>query len=307
MNTKKEPILLTHGISEIVTLGQGGRTAANNPYMYLVGDITGTNQQKVKGIYAFALPFKTGLHLLGVPAGESGRSWHKTAGMEQVVLEGEYPTYFSLYAEEGQQALTRYHLDPQAMVFSVDFCKTFHWEIVNNTLYFLDEDLLPSLDTADEFISLITPALSQAATNDNDNDNATLFMTRIGEQMEDSNLNLNCPVCDEELMKGKQWLVCPKGHGYLIKGTEMLDVRRDSRHIVKELAEVLGRPPKVISFAVGSTHDELVCPHCAHPMNQTRYQMTEIVLDVCTYCPYRWIDGDELDVVLGKYRHESYE
>lgn len=301
MPTKKQPVLLTYGISKIVTLGSGGRTDEDNPYMYLVGDISGSNLRKVKGIYAFSLPFSTDLHLVGVPKQESGKSWIKDANMEPVVLEGDYQSYFSLYAEKGQQFLSRYHLDPQAMVFSIDFCTSFHWEIVNNTLYFLDENILPSLSIADEFIRLIKPAFSQVSQRD-----IKLFVSQIGEDLKDSMLNLKCPICSLELMEGKQWLACPEGHGYLINGSHMLDVRKDSTHIIKELSEVLGRPPKVISKVTRVEHGELVCPHCAHMMQQTKYQFTDIVLDICFYCPYRWIDGIELDVVLGKYRHESY-
>ena len=303
MSNKKESILLTHGISNIVSFGNGGRTANENPYMYLVGDISGSELREVKGIYAFSLPFKTDLHLLGVPNGEEGKSWVSGTSMEPVILEGDYPAYFSLYAEEGQQSLTRYHLDPQAMVFSIDFCKQFHWEIVNNVLYFLDEGLLPSLDVADEFIRLIKPALSQVSSTGD----VRLFVTQVGEELEESYLNLQCPVCSVELMQGKQWLACPEGHGYLMKGTDMLDVRRDSTHIIKELSEMFGRPPKVTSKVSEAKHDELKCPHCEHPMQQTQYQMTEVILDVCSYCPYRWIDGVELDAVLGKYRLEVYE
>ena len=303
MENKKEPILLTSGISNIVSFGNGGRTADDHLYMYLVGDIAGTNLREVKGIYAFSLPFKTQLHLIGIPKGEEGTGWGAESNMEPVVLEGNYQDYFSLYAEEGQQSLSRYHLDPQAMVFSIDFCKKFHWEIVNNTLYFLDEELLPSLDIADEFIRLIKPAFSQVTSTGD----VKLFVTQVGEDLKDSYLNLPCPVCGTELMEGKQWLSCPQGHGYLIKGTDMLDVRNDSTHIIKELSEVFGRPPKVTSKIAESKHGELICPHCQHTMKPTRYQMTDIILDVCGYCPYRWIDGVELDVVLGKYRLESYE
>lgn len=302
MQSKKEPILLTQGISNIVSFGNGGRTAKNNPYMYLVGDVSGTDRKEVRGIYAFSLPFKTDLHLVGIPVGEAGVDWVTGKDMEPVVLEGNYPEYFTLYAEEGQQSLTRYHLDPQAMVFNIDFCKTFHWEIVNSALYFLDEGLLPSLDIADEFIRLVQPAFSTTTSLGD----ARLFVTQVGEELSESYENLMCPVCAVELQQGKQWLACPEGHGYLIKGTDMIDVRKDSTHIIKELSEVFGRPPKIVSKIVEMPHDELICPHCAHDMTQTKYQMTEIVLDVCSYCPYRWIDGIELDAVLGKYRLEAY-
>lgn len=301
MSTKKQSILLSHGISGIVTLGSGGRTAGDNPYMYLVGDIAGSDRREVMGIYAIVLPFNTELHLLGIPAGEVNKFSNLDGNLEPVVLEGDYPTYFSLYAEEGQQSLSRYHLDPQAMVFSIDFCKDFHWEIVNNTLYFLDEKLLPTLAIADEFIRLIKPSFSEPIRHD-----VKLFITEVGEDMKDSHLNLKCPVCDNELMEGKQWLVCPDGHGYLIKGTDMLDVRKDSTHIIKELSEIFGRPPKVISKITEFKHGEINCPHCGRVMQQNKYQSTDVVLDVCTYCPYRWIDGIELDVILGKYRLESY-
>lgn len=303
MQPKKEPILITHGMSNVVSFGKGGRTTANQPYMYLVGDITGTNQREVKGVYAFSLPFKTELHLLGIPVGEDGKQWIDSTAMEKVILEGNYQDYFSLYVEEGQQSLTRYHLDPHAMGFSIDFCKSFHWEIVNGALYFLDEQLLPSLDIVDEFIRIISPAFSKA-TSPGD---VRLFVTQVGEELEDSYLHLPCPVCKVELKQGMQWLACPEGHGYLIKGTDMLDVRRDSTHIIKELSEVFGRPPKVVSKISHSIHDELICPHCQYPMKQTRYQMTDVILDVCTNCTYRWIDGVELDVILGKYRLETYE
>lgn len=301
MTNPKQSILLTHGISKIVTFGSGGRTAHDNPYMYLVGDISGTHLRKVKGIYAFALPFRSELHLLGIPAGEIGKSWITNTDMEPVILEGNYQSYFSLYAEEEQQSLSRYHLDPQGMVFSIDFCKNFHWEIVNNTLYFLDEETLPSLDIADEFIRLIKPALSQATQP-----RVQRFVTKVGEDLKNSYLHLKCPVCGIELMEGNQWLACPEGHGYLMNGTQMLDVRKDSTHIIKELSEVFGRPPKMISKVTDAPHGKLLCPHCTHEMKQTKYQSTNIVLDVCTYCPYRWIDGVELDDVLGKYRHETY-
>jgi len=301
MQKKKQSILLTKGISKVVVFGNGGRTTAGHSYMYLLGDLSDSNQKGVKGIYAFALPFKTELHLLGIPANEEGRQWSQQSGMETVRLEGNYPDYFTLYAEEGQQSLTRYHIDPQVMVFSIDFIKNMHWEIVNNTLYFLDNELLPSLDIADEFIRMIKPAFTPTPKLE-----PKLFVSRIGEELKDSALDLKCPICQVELMLGKKWLACPEGHGYLISGTEMLDVRKDKAHIVKELSEVFGRPPKVISKVVNVQHEELHCPHCSHAMRQANYQNTEIILDICSYCPYRWIDGGELDVVLGKYRHETY-
>ena len=115
------------------------------------------------------LPFKTNLHLLGIPKGDGATQLNPAkegSVMEEVHLEGDYQNYFRLYADKGQQVESRYHLDPAAMIFTIDFCQAHSWEIVGGTLYFLTEATTDTnsddslmIDDVAPFVEQIRPAI----------------------------------------------------------------------------------------------------------------------------------------------------
>ncbi|MDX1766335.1 MAG: hypothetical protein R3313_05295, partial [Candidatus Saccharimonadales bacterium] len=88
------------------------------------------------------LPFRTKLHLLGIPT-HSGAVQLDPGGeegaMEKVTLEGDFPNYFTLYADNDQQAEARYVFPPDTMQYVVDFCQSHTWEIVHDELYFIQD------------------------------------------------------------------------------------------------------------------------------------------------------------------------
>ena len=40
--------------------------------------------------------------------------------------------------------------------------------------------------------------------------------------------------------------------------------------------------------------DVLYCPNCSNKMDKVDYNLTGIIIDSCTACPYRWLDAGEV-------------
>ncbi|HEY5152575.1 MAG TPA: hypothetical protein VII55_01230, partial [Candidatus Saccharimonadales bacterium] len=96
-------------------------------------------------IYALDLPFNTESHFVGLSKSHKlnrlqFESFLKANGMEKVVLEGDFPDYFDIYADKGQQFEVRTVLDPSAMAFVVDYCQSHFWEINDSELYIVATD-----------------------------------------------------------------------------------------------------------------------------------------------------------------------
>ncbi len=120
------------------------------------------------------LPFISSAHLIGLAKNGSSttllRDFLEQRNLEKVNLEGDFPSYAHIYTPPGNQVNARYLLDPAAMVFVADFCKTHHWEIVGKYLYFVssdkiqgrivDKDPTPIMtEDVERFVAEIKPAL----------------------------------------------------------------------------------------------------------------------------------------------------
>ena len=229
-------------------------------------------------IYRVDLPFITKVHLLGIPKTEPAQVDPSGDHMEPVALEGDFPRYFSLYAEIGQQVESRYILDPAAMQFIVDFCSTHHWEIVGDQLIFLhanistDHDPVALMKIVQEFIDHIKPAIERPISEERQMQRASYGQERRG---------LLCPLCGTLMTNQGKYLLCPQGHGMLAYGRVLADIR-------KKLLHVDIRNPVVLQ------HEGIRCPSCHHDMTKMAYDATQVMIDSCTHCPYRWLDADEV-------------
>jgi hypothetical protein len=124
-------------------------------------------------IYCVQLPFSAQVHLLGIPKTEDVVQLRPTLGkslMEPVQLEGDYQKYFSLFVEkqDTSQTQSRYVLDPKAMAFTVDFCRSHSWEIIGPELYFVQAGMLhesdptSTFDDVANFVAQIRPSIARA-------------------------------------------------------------------------------------------------------------------------------------------------
>lgn len=128
-------------------------------------------------ICCVTLPFKSACHLIGITENGSAtfslKDYIVSRGLEPVVLEGDFPRYAYLYSPPGNQVNARYLMDPNAMAYVADFCKTHHWEIVGNYLYFVSgeavegekvaEDPTPIMtEDIERFVAEIRPAVEDS-------------------------------------------------------------------------------------------------------------------------------------------------
>ncbi len=90
-----------------------------------------------------------------------------------------------------------------------------------------------------------------------------------------------CPVCQIELVHEGTVLACPSRHGILVTGK------------VLQERETISVDDKGDSQAV-NTKQQLTCPNCSAAMQKVNYNDTEIIIDSCPNCMYRWLDTGEL-------------
>jgi Zn-finger nucleic acid-binding protein len=273
------PILLTQTARSEVINGHQGETPRGLPYSYLLSNDNLFSSEVSVGIFAVYLPFKAKAHLVGIPKGRSGIDVNISGPtMEPVVLEGNYSEYFDLFADTGQQQDSRYMLDPKAMVFTIDFCSNYYWEIANSTLYFFSKDLLPSFAIVDQFVEEIRPAIEIPSPTGPERLPYVASPTR----------SFLCPVCSAQLVDGESWMECPLQHGMLITGEQMREYREGHQTVVKTTD-----PYKDARETV------LHCPYCTSEMVPTHFQGSQLVIDICSKCTYRWVDSLEAAGVLG--------
>lgn len=271
-------LLTTIGIGVINQ--QTGITPQGYPYMYFIGLQSLFSAEATIGMYTVELPFSSGAHIVGIPKNPSEHiELPELNQLDPLVLEGDYPNYFDAYTTKDGQTQARYVLDPKAMIFTVDFCKQYHWEIVDDTLYFISGATLPDFAIVDTFVKEIRPAIElPAGRTKNAHKLPTAFMHgRV----------LKCPQCDEKLFVGDSWMECPNKHGALVTAKQMLKARDTNRNI------------DTLSKLKSTAKEAIHCPYCTHKMTQSRYQMTDIIIDVCPKCPHRWIDSNEISAVIG--------
>ena len=275
---RDSPVLLVQSTQGELINGHQGNTPAGLPYTYLLGSTNLFSNDTSIGVFAVYLPFQTKAHLVGLPrGGDKIKLRSFKSAMEPVELEGDYPQYFQLFADSGQQADSRYVLDPKAMVFTIDFCKDTYWEVANSTLYFFSDAQLPSFEVVDQFVEEIRPAVEISTPKDHSR--FPYGHTPIAA--------LLCPICGTRLVNGDSWMECPQSHGLLISGEQMRDYREKMISVGDRVAYRDGRKEK------------LKCPYCGQHMISSRFQNTDITIDRCSKCIYRWIDTPEVAAVLG--------
>lgn len=90
-----------------------------------------------------------------------------------------------------------------------------------------------------------------------------------------------CPICNNKLTEQqKGLLICLDGHGTLITGKYLSDIKVKSA-------------PKEQPYS-HSNSQQIICPHCKAQMQKVDYNNTNIVIDACTNCHYRWLDSGEV-------------
>jgi Zn-finger nucleic acid-binding protein len=234
-------------------------------------------------IYRVELPFSTKVHLLSIPKTEGVIQLVPDNGnslLEKVNLEGDFSSYFSIFAERNQQVDARYILDPKAMLFTIDFCKSHNWELINNELYFLQSTSTTTGDPTDmfndilPFIEEIKPAVSRPLT--------AIEIRNATPYGQDRRQDLQCPICASTMQNKKTYFICPKQHGILLPGKELAALRKGQKITI---AATTPHP---------NTEEQLKCPSCGEQLEKVSYNGKYHVIDSCSHCPYRWLDAAEV-------------
>lgn len=257
-----------------------GLTPGELSYMYYIADNNMFSEVDTLSVCSVELPFRSGVHIVGQPL-VGPLVFIDVSQLDYVRLEGDYSEYFALYAEPTQGSGTHYVLDPAAMVFTIDFCSQYHWEIIDDMLYFITTGIAPSLELVDEFVRQIRPAVE--IESDRGRNAAKLPHVHTFGRV------VKCPHCSERLAIGRSWMECPRGHGFLITGKQLKEERESS--------EVINYTPEVAAKSIVGTG--IMCPYCNNPTNAIPYQNGNVVIDVCSKCPHRWIDGGEIESIIG--------
>lgn len=290
-DSRLTPLLLsyfTHG-NDIVSSGKVELTEVKGTAivnkMITVSRRTAEEDLKVPAgsvIIFVELPFRSKLHLLGIAKDEKLAQLDPTFGdsvMQKVELEGDFPDYFSLYADQGEQVQARYIVDPSAMAFVVDFCKNYHWEILDDGLCFVAKVGLPDNVIITEFIKQIRPALEVKKE-------PTKYMYK--QKTFPCESPFKCPICLNTMIEHRYWHECSKGHGQLLRGGLLADM--------KEKRESF--PKKANPTELPEQHLVVSCPSCKNKMEPIAYGGSKIIIDACIHCQYRWLDAGELKNIL---------
>lgn len=235
-------------------------------------------------IYSVELPFYSQVHIVGVP--QRGKLLPEIefqgSRFEQLPLRDDDAAHFQLYLKSLTSGSGQAFFNPKIATFHRDFCATIEWEIWRNMLYFIAPDRLDSLAVIDQFIAQLRPTLEMAERRPISQGYA-LNAASTGHA-------LACPICNQQLDIGDSWLQCPRGHGCLVTASQLVSLRQRG-----------GNDNLVLSQAPAESadHTEIQCPNCSAWMVPTVYQNTDIIIDVCHHCVYRWVDAAEVKAVLG--------
>ncbi|MGI9027634.1 MAG: zf-TFIIB domain-containing protein [Candidatus Saccharimonadales bacterium] len=96
-----------------------------------------------------------------------------------------------------------------------------------------------------------------------------------------------CPVCNSPLqilLSG--CYICPKGEGALVTAGHLLDQNED-------LIEKLKSAPQTVEGPNNHFEHVVVCPSCSSITYRVNYGPSNLHIDTCLQCHYRWIDRDE--------------
>lgn len=239
-------------------------------------------------MFSVYLPFKTNIHLLAITKRDDMSQFRIDkidSVMEPVSLEGDYHNYFTLYAEKNTQMEARYVLDPKAMAFTIDFCKSHSWEIRESEFYFVQEDV-PNLkgddtsmwDDINRFIKEIKPAVTTPLSNEE-----LRIRNPYGSAVQHKD-SITCPVCRVKLTETSDEVYeCHSGHGCLLHGSDLIKLRKKKLKLefTKENNST-------------TNHKNIDCPSCGSAMQKVPYAMTSVMIDSCNNCQFRWLDSGEL-------------
>ena len=274
-------LLATYGSPYMTETHRGQSGKLYYSVVASLGDIANPTAANSGVIYRVDLPFATKVHLVCIPKQDTQIDMTRTY-LEPVTLEGDFPQYVALYAESGQQANARYVLDPKAMQFILDFCMTHSWEILGDQLILLhtdsshDQDIEAVMATINGFLANIRPALEVPI-----DEGRQVARAAYGQERR----SLRCPICLTTMQYHEQrYFSCPKGHGVLAYGSAVAAIRNRSLSINLPLG------PSVL-------HAQLKCPACLTAMTKTLYASTDVEIDSCQSCPYRWLDVGEIEAL----------
>jgi Zn-finger nucleic acid-binding protein len=255
-------------------------------FIYSSFKIDGGNKSAT--MFSVHLPFKTNIHLLGITKRTDMSQFRietVNSVMEPVLLEGDYGKYFTLYTEKNTQMEARYVLDPKAMVFTIDFCKSHSWEIRGSEFYFVQENV-PNLEGDDttmwndieQFIKEIRPAVTVPLS-----DKELRIRNPYGSAVQHQD-KITCPNCSTKLVETTDEVYeCPNGHGCLLHGSDLVKFRKKKLEL------------KLTKENISSTdHKQIKCPSCGSEMEKVSYAMTPTIIDSCNNCQFRWLDSGEL-------------
>lgn len=241
-----------------------------------------------KAIQLIELPFRSRLHLLAISKGGGLDQLNPTIGttaMSTARLEGDFGNYFSLYIDKGQDFELRYVLDPKAMAYVVDFCHKYHWEIINDVMYIVAKSAPARDNVIAEFIAQIRPAIETA-----ENTPVKPKVNKVQSWPQQS--KFKCPVCHHNMNEYRYWHECINGHGQLISGAKLTDTETKHEFLSKER-----------TIHDKKQHQNLVCPACNNSMTAVDYASSNIIIDACTSCYYRWLDAGELKNILDRSKY----
>lgn len=96
---------------------------------------------------------------------------------------------------------------------------------------------------------------------------------------------MKCPICSNDLIDiGLGARQCPDRHGLLVDTKALKDA---GSHVIRADAETPLKQPS-------SRQGRLSCPNCHNPMIVVDHAGSGIMIDMCSACPYRWLDAGEL-------------
>lgn len=250
---------------------------------------TGPSTSAGKAILMVELPFRSRLHVLAIARGASLdelKPIFNQKVMIPVSLEGDFPRYFNLYIDRGDNFQLRYILDPSDMAYLVDFCAKYHWEIVDNVIYFVSKTTLPSDEVVEKLIHAIRPAVE-------DTSGPPGYVYAPKTWPVDS--KYACPVCEMELKEYEYWHVCPRDHGQLMNASTLTN-----QEAIRSFLSV-GKMDKTI---LDSSNRHLSCPVCHSKMIAVPYggENSKVLIDTCSTCPYRWLDKGEFHAILTRIK-----
>lgn len=168
------------------------------------------------------------------------------------------------------------------MVFTIDFCRQYNWEIVGDQLIIMSDREIMAQDVVDQFVTEIRPSI--------DSKKPVVRNSHLLPYVTIQPLRMSCPMCNAGLKPDKQWMACPNRHGILVTGKQLFALRKDSNQSLLKNSK---------STTDIHTNRKLICPHCHSNMKSVNYQNSHVYIDICTKCQYRWLDFEEVDDIAG--------